>query len=129
MSRNLPAHPGEERTLAIEPGLSQVLMKALPFAYGPIYQHVNMCPDDDPKDGPAPYEEVQSLHVNKLSNAVMESDWLKQYLRTALGGFIDWNVYNGAPGKGQAVYNEGGNPWLHEQIDSFVQEFTTPDED
>src|SRR3546814_2546909 len=41
----------------------------------------------------------------------------------SLGKFIDWNIYNGAPGKGQSLYNESGNPWLHNQIAWFVQEY------
>lgn len=41
----------------------------------------------------------------------------------ALSKFIDWNIYNGAPGKGQALYNEGGNPWLHTRVAWFVEKY------
>lgn len=34
--------------------------------------------------------------------------------------FIDQSVYNGATGRGQAIYNEGGNPWLHDQVLPFL---------
>ncbi len=40
-----------------------------------------------------------------------------------LSAFINWNVYNGAPGAGQAIYNYGGNPWLHERIESFLKDY------
>ncbi len=44
-------------------------------------------------------------------------------MRTAdlLHRFIEFNVYNGAPGKGQALYNDGGNPWLHGRIEEFLK--------
>lgn len=35
--------------------------------------------------------------------------------------FIDSTIYNGAPGKGQSLYNEGGNPWLHDQVLNFLE--------
>lgn len=37
--------------------------------------------------------------------------------------FIDWNIFNGAPGNGQALYNDGGNPWLHSRIPWFLEEY------
>jgi hypothetical protein len=34
--------------------------------------------------------------------------------------FIDYSIFNGAPGAGQALYNDAGNPWLHERVEQFV---------
>lgn len=40
-----------------------------------------------------------------------------------LSAFIDQNIYNGAPGAGQAIYNYGGNPWLHERVEQFLRDY------
>jgi len=44
-----------------------------------------------------------------------------EWMADLLHRFIDQHAYNGAPGKGQAIYNEGGNPWLHDQVSAYLE--------
>jgi hypothetical protein len=61
-------------------------------------------------------------HLHEVSS-VNSAEWRK-YLAVELHAFIDYNVYNGAPGHGQSLYNEMGNPWLHSRVSQFVNDRT-----